>query len=126
MSRKMAAIILLYGLTVTTLAFVLRSVAPDRNAVFFIALVAGVLSLACGVAVWMGRKRRAWIVLTSTAFTFFMLAQVVGEWTSTLAEGVPASRIVMTLMLLLTFGMLLYSVHVERPPGFYEPRAAGS
>lgn len=123
MSKKMAATIMAYGVIVLALSLVFRTVAPGKTAFFYTALTAGFLSLACGAAVWMGHQRRVWIVLVTSLFTFFTITHVVGEWTSPPADRLATTRALSSFMLLLTFGVLAYSLHGERPPEFYEPQS---
>ena len=78
------------------------------------------------IVAFAGHKRRAWAILTMIAVAFVVLSQVIQAWlastdaTSTSLTG----RLVLTLMLLMTVGMLMYVLHGERPPEFYDPGAA--
>jgi hypothetical protein len=86
MSKRMAGIITAYGVVLAALTLIGRSLAPEDQYVLFGGLIAGVLSSACGIAIWMGRKRRVWIV-TSVVFSLFLLTQVPGAWIESAEKG---------------------------------------
>ena len=68
-----------------------------------------------------GHQRRAWAIVTLIAVAIMILSQVVPAWASVGGEtsGSRAAALLLTFMLLLTVGMLMYLVHGERPPEFY-------
>jgi len=122
MSKKMASIIMAYGSVLAALGFVVRSVAPElANIPFLIGLVGGGLCLLFGLVALLGHRRRVWTILTLVAIALTDLGQVVPAWMS-LSEkpGNFAGALLLTLMLLLTVGMLMYLLHGERTPEFYK------
>jgi hypothetical protein len=127
MSKKMASILLIYGITLAALSLFIQQLAPPFAKVTLLAGIAGgALSVLWGILALAGHKGRAWASITMIAVTVVMLSQVVQAWlASTDATSTSlAGRLVLTLMLLMTFGLLLYVVHGERPPEFYDPGAA--
>ena len=59
--------------------------------------------------------------LSAIATIVMLLTRAVHVWTSSSeAAGGATVRLVVTLMFLMTMGMLLYLFHGERPPEFYE------
>jgi len=123
----MASILLTYGAALAGLSFVVQQIAPAFAKVTFVAgMAGGGLSVLWGIVAFAGKKRRTWAVLTMIAVTVVLLTQVVQAWltstdtTSTNLTG----RLVLTLMFLMTMGMLLYVLHGERPPEFYDPGVA--
>jgi peptidoglycan/LPS O-acetylase OafA/YrhL len=122
MSKKMASIIMAYGGVLAALGFVVRSLAPElANIPFLIGLVGGGLCLLFGLVALIGLQRRVWTILTLVIIALTDLGQVVPAWMS-LSEkpGTLAGALLLTLMLLLTVGMLMYLLHGERTPEFYK------
>ena len=122
----MAGILIAYGVVLAGLGFVLQQVAPTSSRVAFIAGVAGGgLSLLWGVAALAGLKGRVWATLSAVAVTIVLLTQTVQLWMASLSGGAGSltMSLLVTIMLLLTVGMLLYLLHGERPPEFYQPGA---
>jgi hypothetical protein len=122
MSKKMASIILVYGVALAALSLLIQQIAPAFAKVILITGIAGGgLSVLWGVVALTGHKRRAWAVLTMIAVTFVTLSQTVQAWmaSSDAASTSLMGRLVLTLMLLMTVGMLMYLLHGERPPEFY-------
>lgn len=118
----MAGILVGYGLASAVLVFLLRRVAPSLAEISFMAgLVAGGLSVLWGIVALAGNKRRSWAVLTLIALAFVTLTQVVDAWLAYVREvpGVIAGALVLTLLMLMTTGMLIYLLHGERSPEFY-------
>ena len=122
MSKKMGSVIAVYGVVLAALSFFIRQVVPAfANVVFVCGLAGGGLCVLWGIVAIAGHKRRAWAVLTLIAVAFVVLSQAVQVWfvsddeTSTRLAG----RLVLTLMLLMTMGVLMYVLHGERPPEFY-------
>lgn len=119
----MASILMAYGVGLSGLGLLVQQIAPAFEKVTFITGIAGGgLCVLWGIIAFAGNKRRTWAVLTTIAVTIVLLTQVVQAWlgTSTSLTG----RLVLTLMFLMTMGMLLYVLHGERPPEFYDPKAA--
>jgi hypothetical protein len=125
MSKKMASVLIAYGVVLAGLGSLLHQSAPALGKVAFIAgLAGGGLSLLWGVAALAGLKGRVWATLSMIAVTVVLLSQAVSVWTHSTSEGASGLtiRLVVTAMFLLTMGMLLYLFHGERPPEFYEQR----
>jgi hypothetical protein len=122
MSKKMASIVLGYGLFLTVMGLVVRSVTPEQGKITFItAFAGGGLLVLCGIAALAGHKRRTWTVLTAIPIIYFFLSQTVLAWMpSTKGAGNTLAAWLITLMLLLTLGFLLYVLHGERSPDFYK------
>ena len=122
----MAGILIAYGVVLVGLSLVLQQIAPTPGRVAFIVGVAGGgLSLLCGVAALAGLKGRVWATLTAVAVTIVLLTQTVQVGVAFLSGGAGSLTmgLLVTTMLLLTVGMLLYLLHGERPPEFYQPGA---
>ncbi|HEX7860991.1 MAG TPA: hypothetical protein VF773_11730 [Verrucomicrobiae bacterium] len=115
----MTALILIYGAILCVFAVTLRIVATQKVALIIGTLSAGLLSVAIGVAALFGEKRRRWIVITLVGFVMFIAMQAITVWTAPSEGSGAVTRSLTTMAALLSFGMLLYSLHGERPPEFY-------
>jgi hypothetical protein len=123
MSKKMASVLIAYGGVLAGLGFVLQQVAPGFGKVTFIAgLGGGGLCLLWGIAAVAGLKGRSWSVLTTIAAALVLLSQTLPAWMASSGEGSTSLtvRLLVTAMMLLTIGMLVYLLHGERPPEFYQ------
>jgi hypothetical protein len=124
MSKKMASVIVIYGVVLAALSLFIQQATPAFAQVVFVSgLAGGGLCVLWGIIAFAGHKRRAWAVLTMAEVGFAVLTQVVPAWidgSSTSLSG----RLVLTFMLLMTVGMLMYVLHGERPPEFYDSGAA--
>jgi len=120
----MASVIVAYGVLLAALSLFIQQAAPAFAQVMLVAgMTGGGLCVLWGIVAFAGHSRRAWAVLTMVAVGFAVLTQVVPAW----MDGSSASlggRLVLTLMLLMTVGMLMYVLHGERPPEFYDLKAA--
>jgi len=126
MSKKMASAVIVYGVLLATFSFVIHRAAPARAGITLATGVAGGgLSVLWGLVALAGHKRRTWAVLTIVAVIFVILSQVVQAWipATTMESLSLAVRLLVTLMLLMTVGMLMYLLHGERPPEFYSKAA---
>jgi hypothetical protein len=120
----MASIVLAYGVALGTLSFIIQQITPPAVAqvILITGISGGGFCVLWGIVALAGHKRRAWAVITMTTVAFVMLSQVVQAWlsstdaTSTSLTG----RLVLTLMLLMTVGVLTYLLHGERTPEFYQ------
>lgn len=121
MSKKMAGVIMAYGAVLAALGLAVGSVAPELAKITSITGIAGGgLCVLWGLVALAGHKRRAWTVLTLIAVLVVVLSQTVQAWmASTDKSGSVAGALLLTLMLLLTVGMLMYVLHGEHPPEFY-------
>lgn len=120
----MAGVIAAYGIVLVALSFFIQRVAPASTKVtFFTGMAGGGLCVLWGIIAFVGHKRRTWIVLTMIAVAVVLLSQVVQAWLGSAAAPSAGltERLVPTLMLLMTVGMLMYVLHGERTPEFYEP-----
>jgi hypothetical protein len=127
MSKKMGSIVVGYGILVAVLAFVLQQMAPALSKVTFIAgLVAGGLIVLWGIVGLTSHKRRTWAVLTLIPLAFVLLTQVVHAWSASasVTPGKLPGALLLTVLMLSTVGMLMYLLHGERPPEFYETGTA--
>ncbi len=119
----MATIILAYGVTLAALSLLVQQTAPEFAKVIFITgIPGGGLCVLWGIVALAGHKRRAWAVLTIIAVAFVTLSQAVQAWFATSTSL--TARLVLTFMLLMTVGMLMYLLHGERPPEFYSKGTA--
>lgn len=121
----MASIVMVYGVLLAVLGFALQQIAPVMAKVtFIVGLTGGGLCVLCGIAALAGHKHRTWAVLTLVVVSFIVLTQVVQAWSAFAIEsaGGLTGALLLTLMLLLTVGMLTYLLHGERPPDFYSTR----
>lgn len=123
----MASVIAAYGIVLAALSVLVQPIAPAFAKVIFITgLAGGGLCVLWGIVAFAGHKRRAWAMLTMTAVAFVVLSQAVQAWLAS-ADATSANlagRLVLTLLLLMTVGMIMYVLHGERPPEFYDPRSA--
>ena len=127
MSRKMVNILIAYGVILATLGLVQHEIAPTPTKVILIAgIVGGALSLVWGVLALTGYKRRSGAFITLIAVAIVVLSQVVPAWSDsgTGTRGSLAGPLLLTFMMLLTVGMLMYILHGERPPEFYSKGTA--
>jgi peptidoglycan/LPS O-acetylase OafA/YrhL len=126
MSRKMAVSIAVYGVVLAALGVLVQQTAPAFAKTTFLAATAGGgLCVLWGIVAFAGHQRRTWVVLTMIAVAVMLLSQVVQAWLGSV-ETQPAGlsgRFVPPVMLVMTVGMLMYVLHGERTPEFYEPRA---
>src|SRR5688572_5877952 len=102
MSKKMASIILAYGVALAVLSLFIQQIAPALAKVIFITSIAGGgLCVLWGIVAFAGHKRRAWAVLTMIVVAFVYLSQLVEAWmASTDATSVSLTgRLVLTFML---------------------------
>ncbi|MCW5557177.1 MAG: hypothetical protein KIT22_05005 [Verrucomicrobiae bacterium] len=122
MSKKMGYIVIGYGILLAVLAVALQQVAPALAKVSSITcLIAAGLSVLWGIMGLAGHKQRAWAVLTLAPTAFVLLSQVVQAWfvaASSTPEGF-TGPLLLTALLLLTMGMLVYLLHGDRSPEFY-------
>lgn len=119
----MASVLIVYGIVLASLGLVLQNVAPAAGRITFIAgLAGGALCLLWGIATMAGLKGRAWALLSAMATGFVLLSQAVQVWMESSSDGSPslAVRLLVTAMMALTIAMLIYLLHGERPPEFYQ------
>lgn len=122
----MAGVLIAYGGVLAGLGFVLQKVAPGFGKVtFIVGFVGGGLCLLWGIAALSGLQGRSWAVLTAIATAFAMLTRVVPAWMPSAGEGSTSLtvRLLVTVMMILTIGLLMYLLHGERPPEFYQKGA---
>ena len=119
----MASVLIAYGGGLAGLGFLLQQVAPALGKVTFIAgFAGGGLCLLWGIAALVGLQGRTWAVLTTIAAALVFLSQTVHVWMPSAGESSTSLtvRLLVTVMMLLTIGMLTYLLHGERPPEFYQ------
>jgi len=119
----MASVLMAYGLGLVVLGWVVQQIVPGPEQVTLIAsLAGGGLCLLWGVAALAGLKGRAWATVSAIATAFVLLSQVIHVWSVAAdhAAGSLAVRVLITLMLMLTVGIVMYLLHGERPPEFYQ------
>lgn len=118
----MAGLVMGYGVVLASLSLIIRSLVPGFAKIPSITGIAGGgLCVLWGILALAGHKRRAWAVLSMIAVSFVFLNQFVHAWMVSADErsGILAGRLLLTLIMLLTVGMLMYLLHGERPPEFY-------
>jgi hypothetical protein len=119
MSKKMAFILLTYGIALVGLSLLIRQIAPTVARVpFLVGMAGGGASVLCAIIAFAGHKRRTWAVLTMIAVAVALLTQVVQAWFE--ASAGLQGRLVVTFMFLLTVGMTMYLFHGERSIEFYD------
>ncbi len=119
MSKKMAGIIMAYGVVLAGLGFGIQSVAPElAKTPFLTGLIGGGLCVLWGFMALSGHQRRAGLLLTLAPIALLILSPTLRAWMN--SSGTIAGPLVLTLMLLLTVVMLLYVMHGERSPEFYQ------
>lgn len=119
----MASIVMVYGLVLAALGFVLQHAASATAQLTSITgMVGGGLCVLWGIVALAGHKRRAWAILTAMAVGFVAVSQTVHVWMASTDEvsGSLAGRLLLTLVLFMTVGLLMYLLHGERPAEFYE------
>lgn len=120
----MASILIAYGVVLTGLGLILQNLAPTIGRVAFIAGVAGGgMSLVWGVAALAGFKGRTWAMFSVAAAAIALLSQTIHLWmpsSDDVASNL-AVRALVTVMFLMTIGIVMYLLHGERPPEFYQP-----
>lgn len=115
----MASIIVAHGIILAGLGLSLRSVAPELAKIpLLIALGGGGLCGLWGFAALFGYQRRTGALLSLIAIALTILSPMLRAWMD--ATGKVAGPMLLTLMLILTVGMILYVMHGERPPEFYQ------
>jgi hypothetical protein len=123
MSKKMAGIIVAGGVLLAVLGFLLHQSAGDtRKAAVVASCVGGALCVVWGVVAWLGHPRRVWVVLTGVGVMPVLVQQMLDGWVGGGAEvaGSQTGRWLLLAMVLLTLGLLMYVLHGERPPEFYQ------
>jgi hypothetical protein len=122
MSKKMAGIIMAYGGGLAALGFAIQAIAPTPAQVAVLTgLTGGGACILWGVVAWCGYPRRAWVIMTMVVIALCGLSQAVPAWLAlAMKSGSLAVTLLMTLMLVATVGMIMYVLHGERPPEFYE------
>ena len=112
-----------YGVVLAGLGFVVKNVAPAFGQVTYIAgLAGGGLCVLWGLAALAGVTGRTWAALSVIAAAVVLLSQAVSAWLTSQSEvtGGLTIRLLVSGMLLITMGMLLYLLHGERSPEFYQ------
>ncbi len=118
----MGSIVVGYGVLIVVLSFVLQQVSPPLSKVAFVSgLIAGGLSILWGIVGLSGHKRRTWAMLTMIALSFVLLTQGIDAWSAPAGEtpGKLGGAILLTGMIVLTVGMMMYVMHGDRTPEFY-------
>lgn len=119
MSKKMAGIIMAYGVALAGLSLAIKTVAPEPAKIaFLVGLSGGGLCVLWGLAALIGHQRRVGALLTLVAVALVVLSPTLRVWME--ASGTGAARLLLTLMLALTVVMIMYVMHGERPPEFYQ------
>jgi hypothetical protein len=120
MSKKMAGIIIAYGFVLFFLGLLTSRLFPTHgNTPFLAGAIGGGLCGICGVAAFAGWKSRALVTIFLAGIAFVFLAEAVGSWFGDYPMGF---RLLIPLGLVVTVGALVYVLHGERPPGFYDTR----
>ena len=123
----MAGVLIGYGGLLAGLGYLLQQMHPGLGKATSIAVFAGGgLGVLWGVTALAGLKGRAWAVLTIIAVVLLLLSEMVHVWTAS-ANGVSASltvRLLVTTLVLMTLGMLMYLLHGERSAEFYQTGTA--
>ena len=129
MTPKIARNVLFGSTLFIVLAFTLRRVSPGNTTAFTGAIAIGVLLFFCVVGFWLGEKKRVWLITTAAISSIFLLVQAATVWVAPSGGSEARSGLEVAIisgMLFLSFGTLLYSVHADRPPDFYGPDSAAT
>src|SRR5688500_18406857 len=124
MSRKTASILIIYGAAIAALSLLLNlnrgpHVTVPASAGFEVAL----FFLAWGGAGSSPPRARCWPVFALFIATAVFLMYSVNLWWEFFEEGPPFLPVgLISLSLLLTFGVLTYLLYAERPPDFWTGR----
>ena len=115
----MAGIIMAYGVGLAGLSLGIKTSAPDLAKIpFLVGVSGGGLCMLWGLAALLGHQRRVGALLTLVAVALVVLSPTLRVWME--ASGSGAARLLLTLMLALTVVMIMYVMHGERPPEFYQ------
>ena len=115
----MAGIIMAYGVVLAGLSLAIKTVVPEVAKIpFIVGLSGGGLCVLWGLAALIGHQRRVGALLTLVAVALVVLSPTLRVWMD--ASGTLAGRLLLTLMLALTVAMIMYVMHGERPPEFYQ------
>jgi hypothetical protein len=128
MSKKMASVLIAYGIGLAGLGLVGQQIAPASGRITLVTgLASGGLSLLWALAALAGLKGRAGAILTAIPTAFVLLTRAVHVWIASASEGAGSLivRLLVTAMFLLAVGILMYLLHGERPPEFYQTHRAG-
>jgi hypothetical protein len=119
MSRRMAGVVMAYGIFLAIMSAALWRAEPAlSSAVLSTMFGSGVLCVVLGILGWAGYRRRVWTLLVLIATLVLTIGQAVPSWDR--GSGILEPS-VLTLVLVVTVGMLMYLLHGERPPDFYSP-----
>src|SRR5688500_11805765 len=120
MSKRMAGIIIAYGALLAILGVLHRRIAPETgNLTVVSGVCGGVIAIVCGVIACLRSVCRVWIILTVAIAAFILMAQTVGSWGQSSEKRNLNEALLHTVMFVITAAMLKYTMHGERPPGFF-------
>lgn len=108
-----------YGVGLAGLSYGIKTVAPELAKIPFIVGLSGAgMCMFWGLAALLGHQRRIGALLTLVAIALTVLSPTLRVWMD--ASGTVGGRLLLTLVLALTVGMIMYVMHGERPPEFYQ------
>jgi len=115
----MAGIIMAYGVVLAGLSLAIKTVMPELEKIpFIVGLSGGGMCVLWGLAALLGHQRRVGTLLTLVAVALVVLSPTLRVWMD--SSGTVGARLLLTLMLALTVAMIMYVMHGERPPEFYQ------
>lgn len=120
----MAGVLVCYGALLAALSILLKlDKGYPLHLVAFAGLAAAVLSMGLGIGARTRHHNRTWPVLVLIATAVVFLMQTIHLWWEFFARDVPVFPVLLSsLCLLLTFGVLIYVLYAERPPGYWTGR----
>jgi hypothetical protein len=122
MSRKMVLVLAGYGVVWLGLGVALGTLSPEHGrTASLVAVAAGGLALVWVGAALAGMKGRGWALGTTVLATVTLLTQTVHLWTYAGQVPVPGTaRMLVTVLFLGSMAMVLYLIHGERAPEYYQ------
>lgn len=118
----MAGIVILYSVLLFLLGFLTSRVSTEFGRTpFLVSAIGSGLCLLWALAGAAGYKNRSWLTLSLAVIALALLTETVGSWFSPHPASV---RGLLSLSLLVTVAALMYVLHGERTPEFYNIRTS--
>jgi hypothetical protein len=125
MSKRMALITAGFGLLTVGMSWWLKTIEPELSTVMLpTGLIAGGLITACGLGSMAVGLGRGWVVVATAALGLVALTQMVHAWSIPVAEapGKTQAAVLLTVLTGATLGLVMYLLHGERDPEFYQDK----
>lgn len=111
MNSKSSLFILGYAMVLLVSGVAAHFVSPELAQVsFFTGLVGGIVCGALGFLSLLGRRTRAWTILTLVGLSFTLLSQAVLSWAAVAGAGAApgAVAVLITVMFVLSISLLMF------------------